>query len=88
MDEETKAALRPLSARLYAMHAVVAALIQTHPNPAALRAAIAHHQQAPLAILLNLSWPEDDLSVFHETIAILQDAVGAPLPPGQVGPRA
>lgn len=72
MDEETKAALRPITARAYGVQVCVMALMATHPDSEAMRAAIAHCKQRPMAILEGLSWPEADLAVFHDTIAVME----------------
>jgi hypothetical protein len=75
MEEDTKAAVRRLSARMYALQAGVIALIQTHPEPQALHTAIDANAEDPLAILLNTQWPEADLKVFRSTIALLQSKI-------------
>jgi hypothetical protein len=75
MDEETKQAMRGLGARLFAIQAAVMAIARTHQNSAALLDALDEMQQAPLAMFLNLPWPEEDLDKFRQTLEQIRDQI-------------
>ncbi len=77
MNEELTEVARELGARIFALQAVLVAVIRTHPHPNLLAPALAAAEDAGLANMLYL-WPDEAMNTYRATVASLRGQI----PPG------
>lgn len=69
-DKEIAEIARDIGARLFALQAGLMAVIATHPNPKALRAALQEAEDAGMSNMLYV-WGDPQIAIYRDTIQTL-----------------
>ena len=73
MDKETLGAFRDCMAQIFALQAMVNALVATHQNPQALSAAYAQFAASVSANVLSMAWEDEQVEYVEEQLKSYQN---------------
>lgn len=75
-DDDAKAT----TIRALAQHAVIAALVRTHPNPQTLSNLVEQFAESTRANLLTTDWSDAQVQRFDQALSVLVNTLPPPVP--------